>query len=182
MEYFDGSNLVSAAESTMSSLPGEEKDGYKQDSGGESGAVCVKEYMSWLMEQEKSSENVSFALFVQEFGFVDLEDAKAAYETLISSSRLRGDRRRTLLVTHEVFMRNMLQSFWLSHLLKMEKRETKTSLEIAVTKSARVVQTASVKEIANTAKLLEDGGGDQDESASALKSKNQIGSLVLLIY
>ncbi|KAG0280983.1 hypothetical protein BGZ96_001334 [Linnemannia gamsii] len=55
----------------------------------------------------------------------------------------------------------------------MEKRETKTSLGIAVTKSARVVQTASAREIANTAKLLEDGGDDQDEPAYALKSKRK---------
>ncbi|KAG0047172.1 hypothetical protein BGZ89_005028 [Linnemannia elongata] len=56
----------------------------------------------------------------------------------------------------------------------MEKRETKTNLEIAVTKSARVVQTASVREIAITAKLLEDGGGDQYESVCGLKSKRKI--------
>ncbi|KAG0247694.1 hypothetical protein BG011_001057 [Mortierella polycephala] len=159
----------------MSSLPGTEgKDGYEQESSGVSGSLCVKEYTPWLIEREKSSESVSFALFEQEFGFVDLEDAKAAYETLIKSSRLRGDRRRALLVTYEMFMRNKLQSFWSSHLLKMEKRETKTNLEIAVTKSARVVQTASAKEIANTANLLEDGGGDQDESACALKSKRKL--------
>ncbi|KAF9080235.1 hypothetical protein BGX23_002473, partial [Mortierella sp. AD031] len=175
MEDFDGSNVASASESTMSSLPGTEgKDGYEQESSGVSGSVYVKEYVPWLMEQEKSSESVSFALFVQEFGFVDLEDAKASYETLISSSRLRGDRRRALLATYEIFMRNKLRSFWSSHLLKMEKRETKTNLEIAVTKSARVVQTASAREIANTSKLLEDASGDQDESACALKSKRKL--------
>ncbi|KAG0260610.1 hypothetical protein BGZ95_004392, partial [Linnemannia exigua] len=114
-----------------------------------------------------------------EFGFVNLKHAKFAYETLISSSRLRGDRRQALLATYEVFTRNRLQSFWSKHLLKMGKRETKTSLGIAVTKSARVVQTASAREIANTAKLLEDGGDDQDEPAYALKSKRKTeGSVV----
>jgi hypothetical protein len=75
MEEFGGSNVVSASESTISNLPGAEgKDDYEQESNGVSGSVCVKEYMPWFMEQD----SVSFALFVQEFGFVDLEDAKAA--------------------------------------------------------------------------------------------------------
>ncbi|KAF9549615.1 hypothetical protein EC957_003151 [Mortierella hygrophila] len=128
MKDFNGSNVVSVSESTTSSLPGTEgMDGYEQESSGLPESVCVREYMPWFMGQEKSSENVSFALFVQEFEFVNLEDAQAA------------------------------------HLLNMEKRETKINSEIAVTKSARVMQTASMREIANTAKLLEDGGGSQDE-------------------
>jgi hypothetical protein len=138
-----------------------------------SGSARVKEHIPWLIEQE-ISDSVSFALFVQKFGFMDLEDAKSVYEKLIGASFLRVERRRALLAKYNGFLRNNLQSFWSSHLLKMEKRETKTNLEIAVTKSARVVQTASVREIAITAKLLEDGGGDQYESVCGLKSKRKI--------
>ncbi|KAF9537463.1 hypothetical protein EC957_008105 [Mortierella hygrophila] len=157
MESFDGSNGVSASESAMSSLPGTEiKDDYEQQSSDVLGSVRVKEYMPWLMEQERL-ESVSFALFVQEFGFVDLEDATSVYEMLISSSQLRRDRRRAQLAKYEGFLRNNLQSFWSSHLLRMVRRETKTNLEIAI-----------------TAKLLEDDGGDKYESACGRKSKRRI--------
>ncbi|KAF9999636.1 hypothetical protein BGZ65_005038, partial [Modicella reniformis] len=125
-------------------------DSYEQESSDVSGSVYLNTYIPWLMEHE-SSESVSFTSFVEKFWFVDLEDAKAVYETLINSSRLRLGRQRKLQATYQLFLRNKLQSFWSSHLLKMEKRETKTNLRIAVTKSARVVQTASVREIANTA-------------------------------
>ncbi|KAK3813960.1 MAG: hypothetical protein J3Q66DRAFT_411338 [Benniella sp.] len=101
------------------------------------------------------------------------EDAKAAYERLIDTSRLPMDRRRTLQAAYQLFLRNKLQSFWPDHLLKMEKQVTKTKFMIAVTKSARVVQKASAKEIANTAKSLEDDGDHQDESVCALKSNHK---------
>ncbi|KAF9154058.1 hypothetical protein DFQ26_000358 [Actinomortierella ambigua] len=176
IEDFYRNNVVSA-ESAMSSPTGAGgRDGYEQESSGASRSLWDKQYLLWLIEEENSENdsNVSFVSFVQWFGFMNLEDAKAAYEKLISSPRLRVERRRQLLAMHEVFMRNKLESFWPTHLLKMERRKTKTSLEIAVTKSARVVQTASVSEIADTAKLLENGADDQDESACALEPKRKL--------
>lgn len=57
----DGSNVVSASESTMSSLPGTEgEDDYYEESSGASESVYLSKYIPWLMEQELS-ESVSFA-------------------------------------------------------------------------------------------------------------------------
>lgn len=71
--------------STTSSSSGTEgKNGNEQESSG----MFVNKYLSWLLEQEtSSSRSVSFALFVQEVGFVDLTDAKVACEALLTSSR-----------------------------------------------------------------------------------------------
>ncbi|KAF9900351.1 hypothetical protein EC991_007455 [Linnemannia zychae] len=172
MEDHDGSDFASASDATTSSpFVTEEKDGYEQEPSDVS--MYLREYLPWLKKQEESSDGASFALFVEHFEFVDLEDAKAAYETLIKSSRLRGDRRRVLQVKYETFLRNKLRPFWASHLLNVEKRETRINLQIAVTKSARVVQTSSAREIAATAKSLE-CSGDQNVSAHVLKSKRKI--------
>lgn len=85
MEGFDESNVVSPSVSTTSSSSGTEgKNGNEQESSG----MFVNKYLSWLLEQEtSSSRSVSFALFVQEVGFVDLTDAKVACEALLTSSR-----------------------------------------------------------------------------------------------
>ncbi|KAF9344493.1 hypothetical protein BGX34_005608, partial [Mortierella sp. NVP85] len=169
MKDFDKSSVVSASGSTMPNLPTTEgEEDCEQESSGVSRLVDFK-HIQWLLKP-KLLEGVSFASFVEHFGFVNLEDAKAAYERLINSSRLPMDRRRTLQAAYQLFLRNKLQSFWPDHLLKMEKQMTKTKFMIAVTKSARVVQKASVKEIANIAKSLEDDGDHQDESVCALKS------------
>lgn len=96
------------------------------------------------------SRSCQRVFLLQKFEFVDLEDAKYMYETLMGSSRrLRYGRRRVLQVAYQLFCGTSYSRFGR---VILEKRETQTNLRIAVTKSARVVQTASAREIANTAK------------------------------
>lgn len=155
------------------------KRSLRAGTSGMSGSVS-REYKSWLITQEKSSRSASFASFVQEFAFLDLEDAKVAYEMLTSSSRLRGDYRPALVAKYGMFSRSKPQSFWSNHCSRWKTGDQK-NMKISVTKAARVVLTASVREIAITARLLENGGGDQDGSASAcsLRSKRKIESNIV---
>ncbi|KAF9404147.1 hypothetical protein BGZ76_007097, partial [Entomortierella beljakovae] len=129
-------------------------DDYKQESVNELELVRAKEYLPWVLDQD-IVDRVSFAAFVQKFRFIDLEDAKLVYEILIRSHILRKDRRQLLLARYQGFLRNSLQSFWSSHLLRLEKQDTKTEFRRVVTKSAREVQSASMKEIAENAESLE---------------------------
>ncbi|KAF9172793.1 hypothetical protein BGX20_004844 [Mortierella sp. AD010] len=59
----------------------------------------------------------------------------------------------------------------------LEKRDTKTKFRIVATKSVREVQSASMKEIAEKAKLLVSDIGDQSETAYRPKSKRKIEDL-----
>ncbi|KAG0275688.1 hypothetical protein BGZ96_003690 [Linnemannia gamsii] len=125
------------------------------------------------MEQHEN-EHVSFTSFVQKFELSDLQDAQDAYEALIDSTRLKTLRRQSLNTTYNTFKKHGLRRFWPNHLLKMERRETKTNFDITAAKTARIVQDASLKETSRAAGLLEDNSNGQDKLEHSVRPKRKM--------
>ncbi|KAG0027451.1 hypothetical protein BGZ81_005624 [Podila clonocystis] len=125
------------------------------------------------MEQYEN-EHVSFTSFVQKFKLSDLQDAQDAYEALIDSTRLKTLRRQSLSTTYNTFKKHGLRRFWPNHLLKMERRETKTNFDITAVKTARIVQDASLKETSRAAGMLEDNSNGQDKLEYSVRPKRKM--------
>lgn len=119
-------------------------------------------------------EHVSFEAFVKKFKLTALKSAQQYYETLLTSSQLKAWRRRSLLAEYGIFKEHHLQRFWLNYQLDMEKNNEKATLDIALTKTAMMIQGGSVSKTAQTMKLLEDGNYSQDKSTGVSRQKRML--------
>ncbi|KAF8942098.1 hypothetical protein BGZ47_006820 [Haplosporangium gracile] len=114
----------------------------------------LKRYLPWAMVQQEI-EHVSFTSFVEKFKLSHLSRAVGAYEVLIKSTQLKALRRRELSASFKTFKEHSLRSYWLNYKLSSERAVIKINLDIAATKTARIVQDASVGETLKAAELSE---------------------------
>lgn len=143
--------------------------------------IFLRRYLPWAMEQCEK-EHVSFASFVQKFKLSDLQDAQDTYEALIDSTQLKTLRRQSLNTAYNTFRKHSLRRFWSNHMLKMERRETKTNFDITAAKTARIVQDASLKETSRAAGLLADESNGQDNLECLARPKRKMQQGIFAYY
>lgn len=114
----------------------------------------LKRYLPWALDQQET-EHVSFTSFVEKFKLSHCSRAVGAYEALITSTQLKALRRRELSASFKTFKEHNLRSYWLNYKLRSERAVTKINLDIAATKTARIVQDASIGETLKAAGLSE---------------------------
>ncbi|KAG0327680.1 hypothetical protein BG000_000843 [Podila horticola] len=151
----------------------QENDRNVQEPNDKQGPICLRRYLPWAMEQ-RDKEHVSFASFVERFKLSNLPDALETYEALINSTQLKTWRQQSLNTAYHTFKKHSLHGFWSNRMLETERRETKTNFDTVATKTARIVQNASLNVTSRTAGLLEGGSNDQDKQECSMRSKRKM--------
>ncbi|KAF9545311.1 hypothetical protein EC957_011065 [Mortierella hygrophila] len=151
----------------------QENDQYVEKPIGEQGPISLRRYLPWVMEQH-DKEHVSFASFVEKFKLSDLTDALETYEALINSTNLKTWRQQSLSTAYRTFKNHSLQGFWSNRMLEIERRGTKTNFDIVATKTARIVQNASLDETLRAAGVLGSDSNDQYELECSVRSKRKM--------
>ncbi|KAF8942398.1 hypothetical protein BGZ47_006535 [Haplosporangium gracile] len=83
-------------------------------------------------------------------------------------------RRQSLNAAYNTFKKHSLRRFWTNHILMMERGETKTNFDIMATKTARVVQDASLKDTSRASGLLEYDINGDDKMERSMQPKRKL--------
>ncbi|KAF9967076.1 hypothetical protein BGZ73_000711 [Actinomortierella ambigua] len=138
----------------------------------EQAQICLRRYLPWIMEKN-DEEHVSFASFVEKFKLTDQQNAQMTFEALISSSQLKAWRQQSLKKAYDTFKKHNMRGFWSHRMLEIERRETKTYFDMTATKTARIVQNASLNETSKAAALSDDNH-DQGDQKCLAQSKRKM--------
>ncbi|KAF9181538.1 hypothetical protein BGZ51_005376 [Haplosporangium sp. Z 767] len=108
--------------------------------------MATNAYLKWTYDKERKKEYVSFVNFVKKFDITDKESANRAYFSLISSSNIRGSRRKRVHEKYEEFRQRNVNAFWGQRALKAADRKLLVNSVIIAKETAVMNQRAGVKE------------------------------------